>query len=346
MRRHSASALPIASAVSAAVRTQPNARAMSAATAASTRRTPPRRDRGGRAAARRTGSRRSGRPCPGRRCPARSRAPARTARRVRVRVDVAARGQADAAGDRGARSVMMSPNRLSVTITSNRSGSVTRKMAGGVDVQVVEVDLRELGGDLLERARPEDPAWTSTLVLCTRVSFLRGRAAARANASRTTRSTPMPVLTLLLGGDLGGVPSRRTPPAPAYGPSVPSRTTTQVDVARLDVGQRRAHARVELRPGAGSRSGQGRTGARAAGRARARRTARSGRRRRRAGWRRARASRRARCPAGPRRCGASAPRRGRTRSSRPRRRRPPQPRRAPSAPRRPPRGRSRHPMTQ
>ena len=49
-----------------------------------------------------TGSPRSGRPCPGRRCRAPSRAPARTCSgAVPVRVDVAARGQPDAAGDGG-----------------------------------------------------------------------------------------------------------------------------------------------------------------------------------------------------------------------------------------------------
>ena len=45
-----------------------------------------------------------------------------------VRVDVRRGREADAAGDRGGRSVRMSPNRLSVTMTSNRDGFVVRKM--------------------------------------------------------------------------------------------------------------------------------------------------------------------------------------------------------------------------
>ena len=71
------------------------------------------------------------------------------------------------------------------------------------------------------------PAWSSTLCLCTSVSFLRGRVAARANASRTTRSTPNAVLTLTSVAISCGVPTRSAPPLPVYGPSVPSRTTTK-----------------------------------------------------------------------------------------------------------------------
>ena len=52
------------------------------------------------------------------------------------------------------------------------------------------------------------PACTSTLFLWTSVSFLRGRAWARANASRTTRSTPKAVLTLTSVAISCGVPTR------------------------------------------------------------------------------------------------------------------------------------------
>ena len=61
----------------------------------------------------------SGRPCPGRRCPAPSRAPARTSTGCagsRSRLPLAARPMPPATA--AARSVRMSPNRLSVTMTS------------------------------------------------------------------------------------------------------------------------------------------------------------------------------------------------------------------------------------
>ena len=56
---------------------------------------------------------------------------------------------------------------------------------------------------------------------------VRGLACARPKASRTTRSTPKAVLTLTSVAISCGVPLRSTPPLPAYGPSVPPRTTTK-----------------------------------------------------------------------------------------------------------------------
>src|SRR5664280_2549838 len=50
--------------------------------------------------------------------------------------------------------------------------------------------------------------------------------AVRAKASRTTRSTPYRVFRLSSVATSCAVPRRSTPPAPAYGPSVPSRTPT------------------------------------------------------------------------------------------------------------------------
>ena len=93
------------------------------------RRPPRRRTRGGRAAATRTGSPRSGRPSAGRRCRGPSRAPARTCSGV-VRSGFMLPEAASPMPPvmAAARSVMMSPNRLSVTITSNRDGSVVRKI--------------------------------------------------------------------------------------------------------------------------------------------------------------------------------------------------------------------------
>lgn len=55
---------------------------------------------------------------------------------------------------------------------------------------------------------------TSTLFLCTRVSFLRGRACARAYASRTTRSMPNAVLRLTSVATSCGVPVLMEPPLP------------------------------------------------------------------------------------------------------------------------------------
>ena len=54
------------------------------------------------------------------------------------------------------RSVMMSPNMLSVTITSNHSGFFTNHMRGGVHVGVVALDVGViLLADLVEGALPE-----------------------------------------------------------------------------------------------------------------------------------------------------------------------------------------------
>jgi hypothetical protein len=46
-----------------------------------------------------------------------------------------------------ARSVMMSPNRLSVTMTSKRDGSVRQEDRRRIDVQVVDRHVRELRRD-------------------------------------------------------------------------------------------------------------------------------------------------------------------------------------------------------
>ena len=59
------------------------------------------------------------------------------------------------------------------------------------------------------------------------MSFLRGRAWARAYASRTTRSMPNAVFRLTSVATSCGVPVLIVPPLPVYGPSVPSRTTTK-----------------------------------------------------------------------------------------------------------------------
>ena len=71
------------------------------------------------------------------------------------------------------------------------------------------------------------PARVNTLFLCTKVNFLRSRLDARSNASRITRSAPRRVFKLSSVAISASVPSASTPPAPTYGPSVPSRTTTK-----------------------------------------------------------------------------------------------------------------------
>ena len=78
--------------------------------------------------------------------------------------------------------------------------------------------------------------WTS-------VSFLRGLAIAFLNAYLATRSTPNAVFTLSWVAISAGVPLRMTPPAPVYGPSVPSRTTT------MSTDSDRALASGEATPG-------------------------------------------------------------------------------------------------
>ena len=50
---------------------------------------------------------------------------------------------------------MMSPNMLSVTITSNRSGASRKYMQAASTWHVVGLDVRELPGDLLERPLPQ-----------------------------------------------------------------------------------------------------------------------------------------------------------------------------------------------
>ncbi len=73
--------------------------------------------------------------------------------------------------------------------------------------------------------------------------MLHGRRAARAKASRTTRSTPNAVFTLTSVAISWAVSLRSRPPLPAYGPSVPSRTATKsISPGR---GERAAHPGIE-----------------------------------------------------------------------------------------------------
>ena len=160
-------------------------------------------------------------------------------------VEVAARGEADAAGDRGrqvgddvAEQVVGDDH----VVAAGVGDQVDRRR---VDVVVGGRDVGELGGDRVRTCGTRGRRrMTSTLFLWTSVRCLRGRAWARPNASRTTRSTPKAVLTLTSVAISCGVPLRSTPPLPVYGPSVPSRTTTK-SIGGL-AGQRRSHPRVEL----------------------------------------------------------------------------------------------------
>src|SRR5258708_2933831 len=74
--------------------------------------------------------------------------------------------------------------------------------------------------------RHRSPACVSTLVLCTRVSRPRRRAASPA-AYRTQRSTPARVFRDSSVALSNAVPRCTVPPAPAYRPSVFSRTITK-----------------------------------------------------------------------------------------------------------------------
>ena len=97
------------------------------------------------ASGRPTGSWRSGRPCPGRRCREPSRAPARTCSasvRSGLMLPLAASPMPPATA--AAMSVMMSPKRLSVTMTSNRAGVGDEEDRGRVDVLVVGGHVGEL----------------------------------------------------------------------------------------------------------------------------------------------------------------------------------------------------------
>lgn len=89
------------------------------------------------------------------------------------------------------------------------------------------------------------PALTSNVRLVHRGSACSG--AARRGRTRSARpgSTPRRGRTVEVSFATScTVPVRIDPPLPTYGPSVPSRTTTKLDLAR--VGERAGNARVEL----------------------------------------------------------------------------------------------------
>ena len=307
-RRRSRAVLPTAPVRSARGRRRPPPRRRAAASveAEVVEQQRDRQDRGGRVGL-----------AAGRRCPARSRAPARTSTgwcRSGLRLPLAASPMPPVIA--AARSVRMSPNRLSVTIDVEPLRVGDQEDRRRVDVQVV--GRRRPGTPRATSAKVRahrSPACTSTLVLCTSVSCLRGRGC---GPRERVPDDPLDAVRRVdadLGGDL--VPACRraaTPPLPTYGPSVPSRTTTKSISPR--VRQRGGDARVELRRAQvdvvveGEAQLQQQAALEHAGRAR------SGRRPRRAGSRRARAAPRARRRAASRRWRASAGRRGRTRSAR------------------------------
>ena len=104
------------------------------------------------------------------------------ARESAVGVDVARGREADAAADRAgqvredvAEEVVRDDDVESSRIRDEEDGR-------GVDVEVVDRDIRELGATASTWRFQSEPANTSTLVLCTSVSFFFGRADAAANA--------------------------------------------------------------------------------------------------------------------------------------------------------------------
>ena len=149
------------------------------------------------------------------------------AREAALGVDVAARGEADAAGDGGgdvgddvAEEVVGDDD-----VEAARVGREEDRR--GVDVLVGGLDIRELGPDLLHGAPPEVAGMREDVVLVHEREVPPGARRARPKASRTTRSTPKRVLTLTsVAISLRGARAQR--PAVAHvGPSVPSRTTTK-----------------------------------------------------------------------------------------------------------------------
>ncbi len=91
------------------------------------------------------------------------------------------------------------------------------------------------------------PAFTSTLCLCTRVTWPR-RPSARTKASRMTRSTPWAVFTLTSVAISCGVPARTHAAVAAVEPLGALADHDEVDrpAAGHRVGQRGRHARVQL----------------------------------------------------------------------------------------------------
>ena len=123
---------------------------------------------------------------------------------VRSGLTLPRRGQADAAGDRG--------GEVGDDVAEEVVGDdhVEAGRVGGhedhrrVDVQVVDGDVGELRGRPRSTSRHQTaPAWTSTLVLWTRVSFLRGTAL---GAGERVADHPLDAergVDADLGGDLG-----------------------------------------------------------------------------------------------------------------------------------------------
>ena len=140
----------------------------------------------------------------------------------------------------------MSPNRLSVTITSNRPGSVDEEDRRGVDVLVGDLDVGEL-----RRRPPRRCATTGARRRSARCACAPGSGACAAGlgAARTRRAPRArrrsAVLTLTSVAISCGVPTRSAPPLPMYGPSVPSRTTTKSMRSATVDGQRAEHPGVE-----------------------------------------------------------------------------------------------------
>ena len=106
-----------------------------------------------------TGSSRAGSRGPARRCPAPSRGSARTGRGGRARVS---RVPIDAEGSSpsepaitAASSERMSPNRFSVTRTSNAGRPLRERHRGAVDEPVLQLDVGEVGVDLVGHLAPQ-----------------------------------------------------------------------------------------------------------------------------------------------------------------------------------------------
>ena len=115
------------------------------------------------------------------------------------------------------RSVMMSPNMLSVTITSNRSGFLIIHMQVASTWAYSRLMSAKSRSPISWNARSQrSKAYVSTLVLPQSVSvFFFFRARQYSKAYRRQRSTPMRVLIEVWIATSCGVPLRRNPPVPA-----------------------------------------------------------------------------------------------------------------------------------
>ncbi len=129
-------------------------------------------------------------------------------------------------------SVMMSPNRLLVTITWYCPGSFTRNMASA-SMYWCEAVMPGYSAatSLYTRCHRAWPCCMA-LLLSAMHTLVWPLALAYSNACRMMRLTPLNVLISSWMAISSGVPALKRPPTPTYTPSVFSRNTTKFTSAR------------------------------------------------------------------------------------------------------------------